>query len=73
MQAAQDNNVSFVDLLPSLQSQASSDLWVTPPDPHPNAFANELIAAGLFSALQKLNAAAATEPHQDAGLPVTVQ
>lgn len=72
-QAAQDNNASFVDLLPSLQSQASSDLWVTPPDPHPNAFANELIAAGLFSALQKLNTATATEPHQDAGLPVTVQ
>ncbi|NJM36029.1 MAG: SGNH/GDSL hydrolase family protein [Rhodomicrobium sp.] len=55
-QAANENGVPFVDLLPNLQFQASEDLWVTPPDPHPNSFANELIAAGLFSALQKLDA-----------------
>lgn len=59
-QAAQENDTPFVDLLPNMQSQASSALWVTPPDPHPNAFANELIAAGLFSALQKLGAQSAS-------------
>ena len=55
-QAANENGVPFVDLLPVLQFQASEDLWVTPPDPHPNAFANELIAKGEFSALQRLGA-----------------
>ena len=54
-QTANENKVPFVDLLPNLQFQASEDLWVTPPDPHPNAFANELIAAGLFNALQKID------------------
>jgi lysophospholipase L1-like esterase len=51
-QAAQENGAAFVDLLPSLKDQPSAKLWVTPPDPHPNAFANELIARGLFDALQ---------------------
>ena len=60
-QAAQDNGVPFVDLLPTVQHQASSKLWVTPPDPHPNAFANELITAGLFSALQQLAAPAGAQ------------
>jgi lysophospholipase L1-like esterase len=72
-QVAQENNAPFVDLLPNLQSHASSDLWVTPPDPHPNAFANELIAAGLFSALQKLNVSAGAEKQQGVSLPVTVR
>ncbi len=54
-QAANENDAPFVDLLPAMQFQASEDLWVTPPDPHPNAFANELIAAGLYSALQKID------------------
>lgn len=70
-QAAQENNTPFVDLLPNLQFQASSDLWVTPPDPHPNAFANELIAAGLFSALQKLALQTASAKPQGGGLPVS--
>jgi lysophospholipase L1-like esterase len=72
-QAAQENNAPFVDLLPNLQFQASSDLWVTPPDPHPNAFANELIAAGLFSALQKLTVSTGTEKQRGVSLPVTVR
>jgi lysophospholipase L1-like esterase len=73
-QAAQENNAPFVDLLPNLQFQASPDLWVTPPDPHPNAFGNELIAAGLFSALQKLSVpAAGAQQSHGAGLPVTVR
>jgi lysophospholipase L1-like esterase len=55
-QAAQENGAAFVDVLPYLKDQPSSKLWVTPPDPHPNAWANELIARGLFEALQKLPA-----------------
>jgi lysophospholipase L1-like esterase len=72
-QAAQENGVPFVDLLPNMQFQASSDLWVTPPDPHPNAFANELIAAGLFSALQKMGAVADGQKQQESAAPVTVR
>jgi lysophospholipase L1-like esterase len=72
-QAANEYNVPFVDLLPNLQFQASEDLWVTPPDPHPNAFANELIASGLFNALRKIEVPAATGRQQGAGLMTTVQ
>ena len=43
----------FVDVLPYLKDTRASDLWVTPPDPHPNALAHRLIAAGLFDALRK--------------------
>jgi lysophospholipase L1-like esterase len=53
-QAADENGVGFVDLLPYLQEQEPARLWVTPPDPHPNAYANKFIAQGLFEALQKL-------------------
>ena len=55
-QAAQENGAAFVDVLPYLRDQPSAKLWVTPPDPHPNAFANELIARGLYDALQTLQA-----------------
>jgi lysophospholipase L1-like esterase len=53
-QAADENGVAFVDLLDYLRDQDSSKLWVTPPDPHPNAFANKLIAEGEFKALRGL-------------------
>lgn len=53
-QSAKENGAAFVDVLPYLAGQPSSKLWVTRPDPHPNAFANELIAKGLFAALQEL-------------------
>src|SRR3954470_3203650 len=53
-QAAEENGAAFVDVLPAMADQPSSKLWVTPPDPHPNAYANELIAKALFAALQKL-------------------
>ncbi|HXP06631.1 MAG TPA: SGNH/GDSL hydrolase family protein [Stellaceae bacterium] len=55
--AAAENNVAFVDLLPYLRDQNSASLWVTPPDPHPNAFAHKLLADGIFEALQKLQTA----------------
>jgi lysophospholipase L1-like esterase len=72
-QAAHENGAAFVDLLPHMQFHASEDLWVTPPDPHPNAFANDLIAAGLFTALQKLGGPNNEGLQQGAGLPATVR
>jgi hypothetical protein len=57
--AAAENGAVFVDLLPSVSGEASETLWVTPPDPHPNAFANGLIAAGLFATLRGLDKPAA--------------
>jgi hypothetical protein len=53
---AEQHGVAFVDLLPYLKDQQASKLWVTAPDPHPNAFAHELIAQGIFDALRKLDA-----------------
>ena len=52
--SAEENGAEFVDVLPALAGQPSAKLWVTPPDPHPNAYANALIAKALFEALQKL-------------------
>jgi lysophospholipase L1-like esterase len=51
-QAADEFGVPFVDILTYLKTQESSKLWVTPPDPHPNGFANEFIAKGIYEALQ---------------------
>jgi lysophospholipase L1-like esterase len=51
-EAARENDVPFVDLLPYLKNQESSTLWVTPPDPHPSALAHQLIAEGLFDAIR---------------------
>jgi lysophospholipase L1-like esterase len=53
-QAAEQYGAAFVDVLPTLKDQPSSTLWVTPPDPHPNALAHRLIAQGLFDALRRL-------------------
>jgi lysophospholipase L1-like esterase len=50
--AAVKFGVGFVDLLPELKDHPSSTLWVTPPDPHPNALAHQLIAHGLFNAMK---------------------
>ena len=52
--AAVEYAMPFVDMLPYLKDQESSSLWVTPPDPHPNALADKFIAAGIFEALEKL-------------------
>ena len=57
-EAAKENNVAFVDLLPYLKKYESSKLWVTRPDPHPNAFANEILANGLFDAIRDLRVSA---------------
>jgi lysophospholipase L1-like esterase len=52
--SADENGAAFVDVLPALAEQPSAKLWVTPPDPHPNAYANALIAKALFEALQRV-------------------
>jgi len=50
-EAARENDLPFADLLPYLRDQEASKLWVTRSDPHPNALAHQLIAEGLFDAL----------------------
>jgi lysophospholipase L1-like esterase len=44
---AQEQNVPYLDLLDSVKDQKPSDLWVTPPDPHPNGRAHGLFARAL--------------------------
>ena len=54
-EAADENDVPFVDLLPYLQGVPSPELWVTPPDPHPDGLAHKLFAEGIYDALEKLS------------------
>ena len=54
-EAADENDVPFVDLLPYVQGVPSPELWVTPPDPHPNGLAHKLFAEGIFDALERLS------------------
>jgi lysophospholipase L1-like esterase len=54
-ETADENDVPFVDLLPYVQGVPSPELWVTPPDPHPDGLAHKLFANGIFDALEKLN------------------
>jgi lysophospholipase L1-like esterase len=54
-QAADENGAEFLDVLPEIKQQDSTKLWVSPTDPHPNAFANELIAKALFRKLQTMH------------------
>lgn len=53
-EAAKQYGASFIDLLPDLKDQKPATLWVSPTDPHPNAFANELIANALFRKLESM-------------------
>jgi GDSL-like lipase/acylhydrolase family protein len=53
-QTAADEQVPFVDLLEAVKDQDSAKLWVTPPDPHPNGYANKLYAEYLFPLLRQL-------------------
>ena len=62
-EAADENDVPFVDLLPYVQGVPSPELWVTPPDPHPNGLAHKLFADGIFDALQKLSVKQTAEQH----------
>jgi lysophospholipase L1-like esterase len=44
--AAQEG-IEYVDLLPAVAGEAPDSLWVTAPDPHPNAKAHALMARRL--------------------------
>ena len=46
--AARANALPFLDLLPSIDGQDPATLWVSRPDPHPNAKANRLFATRLL-------------------------
>ena len=41
------NGMEYVDLLPAVSAEDPATLWVTPPDPHPNAKAGALMARRL--------------------------
>ncbi|MDX2223487.1 MAG: SGNH/GDSL hydrolase family protein [Rhodospirillaceae bacterium] len=45
--AAAERGLDYVDLLPALAGEPPPSLWVTVPDPHPNARAHELIGRAL--------------------------
>ena len=45
------DGVQFVDLLPSVENLDPPSLWVTVPDPHPNARADTALTKGMIPAL----------------------
>lgn len=49
---AKDNGIPYIDLLDAVRGHDERTLWVTPPDPHPNANANDRFAKALFAKLQ---------------------
>ena len=50
--------IPWLDLLPALQGQATSALWVHPIDAHPNEIAHRLVADRLAPAVRRLGEAA---------------
>lgn len=50
---AEREQLPFVDLLEAVKNETSSKLWVTPPDPHPNGYANQLYAEYLYPFLKR--------------------
>ncbi|MBW2244883.1 MAG: SGNH/GDSL hydrolase family protein [Deltaproteobacteria bacterium] len=42
----------YLDLLDAIRSERPEALWITPGDPHPNAYADSLIADALFGFLR---------------------
>ena len=47
----EDNGLRFVDLLPTVENLDPASLWVTVPDPHPNARADAAFADGMLKEL----------------------
>jgi GDSL-like Lipase/Acylhydrolase family len=45
------NGLPFVDLLPTVENLDPASLWVTVPDPHPNATADTAFTGGMIKAL----------------------
>ena len=54
------NGIEYVDLLPAVAGEVPSSLWVTVPDPHPNAKGQTLLAGTLADYLVQHPQAAAT-------------
>jgi len=52
---ARKNDVPFVSLLPAVSDEEPASLWVTPPDPHPNAYAAKRMADYLSRQLINLD------------------
>jgi len=50
---AEVNGIPFINLLPAVQDETPSSLWVTVPDPHPNAKAQALMARHLAAYLSQ--------------------
>ncbi len=44
---AEEDGIEYVDLLPAVQAEDPKTLWVTVPDPHPDALAQSLMAQYL--------------------------
>ncbi len=53
-QLARDNGAPFISLLPAVENENPASLWVTPPDPHPNATATSKMADYLSDQLLSL-------------------
>ena len=49
---AQTLDISFLDLLPSVSHIDPEELWVTEPDPHPNAKADDYFAKAITEHLE---------------------
>ena len=50
---ATNNNIPFLDLLPSLQGESEENLWVSKQDQHPNSLACKLIASAIKEAIEE--------------------
>lgn len=57
---AKANGLEYVDLLPAVENEDPKSLWVTVPDPHPNARATQLLGDYLARYLEEHPTAAAT-------------
>ncbi|HYV89665.1 MAG TPA: hypothetical protein VFA91_13895, partial [Candidatus Polarisedimenticolia bacterium] len=51
---AESEGVPFIDLLEPVKGMESSKLWLTVPDPHPNAYTNGLYADYLYPRFKDL-------------------
>lgn len=51
---AREADVDFLDLYDSVRAVDPAGLWVTPPDPHPNGFANAYFAEAIFARLRRM-------------------
>jgi lysophospholipase L1-like esterase len=50
---SKNNEVPFIDLMDFVKNEPEESLWVSKPDPHPNAKACKLFAQGLYKILRQ--------------------